>query len=327
VPGGLTFASVTTGLGFSCGVTPAGAAYCWGTNDNGQLGDGTTTDSSTPMAVSGGLAFAAVSAGDFHTCGVTTSGAAYCWGHADRGQLGAGGVISGPCPSPFPLFCSATPLPVAGELTFASVSAGRHYTCGVTTTGVGYCWGENDAGQLGNDSTTNSNVPVPISGGLAFAQVDARGSVGGPGSHTCGVTTGDAAYCWGSNSVGQLGNGTTSDSLTPVAVTGALAFASVSAGSSYTCGVTTGQGAYCWGQNDFGQFGAGQLGDGTSTNRSTPVAVSGGLAFTSVSAGDFHACGVTTGSVAYCWGGNSSGQLGDGSGASSTVPVKVAGQP
>jgi alpha-tubulin suppressor-like RCC1 family protein len=141
------------------------------------------------------------------------------------------------------------------------------------------------------------------------------------------VTTTNDAYCWGSNASGQLGNGTITNSTVPVAVGGGIAFAALSVGGEHACGVAftgltfTGA-AYCWGSNVNGQ-----LGDGTTTNRSTPAAVTGGLSFAMVSAGGQHSCGSTIGRFAYCWGGNGSGQLGSGTTAMSTVPVRVADQP
>src|SRR5207302_1027794 len=177
---GLTFAQVSAREYYACGVTTAGAAYCWGYNGNGELGNGTTTNSPTPVAVAGGLSFAAVSAGLFHSCGVTTAGAAYCWGDNLNGQLGNGTTTT-----------SLTPVAVTGGLTFAAVSAGFYHTCGVTTAGAAYCWGANAQGQLGNGSNTDSATPVAVSGGLTFTQVS-----GGRFS-ACGVTTAGAGYCWG----------------------------------------------------------------------------------------------------------------------------------
>ena len=282
--GGLTFASVSTGYSHTCGLTPGGVAYCWGRGENtGELGNGTTSGSTTPVAVAGGLSFATLSAGGwYHSCGLTISGAAYCWGDNSLGELGAG-----------------------------------------TTTGPQQCGPD----EYRPDGWPCSPVPVAVVGGLTFTQIS-TGDV-----HTCGVTTGGAAYCWGWNNEGQLGTGDTTRSASPVAVVGGLTFAMVSAGDRYNCGVTTGGAAYCWGYGP-----TGNLGDGRGADSATPVAVAGGLTFASVSAGEGygydHTCGVTTDGVAYCWGANMEGELGDGSdipypdfGAPSLVPVKVAYQP
>jgi alpha-tubulin suppressor-like RCC1 family protein len=341
---GLVFASVSVGGSHTCGVTTAGAAYCWGGNWRGQLGDGTTTDRTSPVLVRGGLTFAHVSAGwTSHTCGLATGETAYCWGSNWGGQLGDGTTSD-----------RTSPVLVLGALSFAQVSAGYGSACGVTTTGAAYCWGW--SGEDGNGGT-NRTSPVPMPGELTFAHVSAgfgggacgvtpagaaycwsQGNPELPGlvlgglafaqvekgwGHTCGMTAAGAAYCWGDNESGQLGDGTTTPNYwSPVPVLGELTFAEVSAGTHYSCGVTTGGAAYCWGWNSVGQ-----LGDGTTTDRTTPVPVLGGLTFARVSAGYYHTCGVTTTGAAYCWGENNYGQLGNGTTTPSTVPVKVAGQP
>jgi len=156
VAGGLVFASVSAGGTHTCGVTTSGAAYCWGSGANGQLGDGTATDRSSPVLVAGGLSFAAVSAGYLHTCGVTTAGAAYCWGNNSNGQLGDGTTLN---PG------RSTPGLVVGDLSFAAVSAGRFHTCAVTPAGAAWCWGANWIGQLGRPGTgSESGVPVKVAG-------------------------------------------------------------------------------------------------------------------------------------------------------------------
>ena len=186
----LSFASVSASSGHSCGVTAANDAYCWGVNSWGHLGDGTTATRSTPTLVTGGLSFASVSVGGGHSCGVTVQGAAYCWGENVQGQLGDGTRDT--------TNRRSLPTAVLGGLSFASVSAGRSHTCGVTATGDAYCWGQNPS--LGDGSTTSSPTPVLVAGGLSFASV----SVGV--LHICGVTVGGLGYCWGVNGAGQLGD-------------------------------------------------------------------------------------------------------------------------
>ena len=401
---GLVFASVSAGAAFACGVTTQGAAYCWGDNELGQLGNGTTARSATPVAVAGGLTFASVSAGVYNTCGVTTSGAAYCWGgpslpHTVGGLLGADSATLSTChdtnigellcTNPVPVaggltfrsvsvsvdhvcgvttngsaYCwgkgwlvgvdsvtmvrscidrspgngywvCPTPMPVAGGLAFAAVSASNDGTCGVTTTGAVYCWGGNGQGQLGTGTLgSSSQVPVAVAGGLSFMTVSALDQ------SACGITTAGTAYCWGDNGVGELGTGTTTGpeecplqggfpfacSTVPVAVTGGHTFTALEGGGLTICGVTPTGAAYCWGDGDDGR-----MGDGTIIHANpTPVAVAGGLSFQVVSPGTFMpylTCGLTTSGVAYCWGYNAHGELGTGTTTDSPVPVKVAGQP
>ena len=309
VDGGLSYAVLSGGFEHTCGVTPGGAAYCWGANFNGQLGNGDTTASPTPVAVTGGLPFNAVSAGVYHSCGLATGGAIYCWGNNIAGELGNGAPIS---------YVNSSPVLVSGESSFVAIAAGYQYSCGLTTSGAAYCWGDNVSGELGNGNLTSSGVPVPVAGGLNFVALSAGDS------HACGLTRDGAAYCWGSNGSGELGNGTTQKSTSPVAVSGALTFAAISAGQGATCGVTTGGAAYCWGYNGYGQLGnaATPL---TNAPNPTPLLVSGGLTFATVSTGYLHTCGVTPQGAAYCWGDNSEGELGDGSTAIHPTSVPVFG--
>jgi uncharacterized protein YjdB len=283
----------------ACALTNDGAAWCWGWNDGGQLGNGREGEGSlAPVPVAGGLTFTTLSVNADNTCGLAPEGAAYCWGRWPYGLL------------------LWTPVAVSGGLRFAAVTTGAGYACGLTASGSAYCWGVNYSGQLGNGTTADSPTPVAVSGGLTFAAVSAGGS------HTCGVTTGAAAYCWGSNGWGELGDGSTKNSPTPVPVGGSLSFASVSAGGGWTCGLGASGTAYCWGSNQHGE-----LGDGSTTyNRSTPGAVVGGLSFASISTGGGYmpspTCAITASGAAYCWG---SGTLGDGSSNGSSTPVAVAG--
>ncbi len=258
------------------------------------------------MLVSGGLSHASLSVGTNTACGITTATDAYCWGENFSGQLGDGTDA-----------VRLAPVLVTGGLSFVWVSAGEGRSCGITTAGDAYCWG---SGPLGDGATAGSLTPLRVSATVEFASV----STGGV--HTCGLTTARDAYCWGGGGFrngGQLGDGTTSDRLTPVPVSGGLSFASLSAGGRYTCGVTSTGDAYCWGRN-----GSGQLGDGTTVGRLTPTLVSGSLSFASVSPSlgfPRHTCGVTTTGDAYCWGDNSLGQLGDATTVDRLTPVLVSG--
>jgi alpha-tubulin suppressor-like RCC1 family protein len=305
-----SFISVSADDNHACGVT-ATATYCWGANDYGKLGDGTTIQRLTPVRAAGNLSLASASTGTLHTCGLTPKHSAYCWGFNGTGGLGDGTTT----------LQRLTPVPVSGNHSFAALSGGHGSTCGVTTTGVAYCWGYNKYGQLGDGTTTQRSTPRLVSGGLSIVNI----SVGGmgralgllEGQHTCAVAAGGAAYCWGYNGYGRLGDGTFTNRLRPVRVKGGLTFTSVSAGANHTCGVTTAGRAYCWGD--------GYAIDGTGNSYPTPKLVAGGLSFTSVSAGGIHTCGLTTGGVAYCWGTNNNGQLGDGTTNQRLTPVAVAG--
>ncbi len=300
----LAFTAISSGGVSSCSLTDAGAAYCWGYNGLGELGNGTTTNSDAPVAVAGGLKFANVSAGGFsHGCGATAANQGYCWGGNANGELGDGTTTN-----------RAAPVLVAGGLAFVQLSAGFSHSCGLTVAGQAYCWGSNLDGQLGVGDTLNRSVPTAVVGGLSFASVSTTAF------SSCGLTPAGAAWCWGINNFGQLGNGTTTNSSTPVLVSGGLSFSTIAVDGTHTCGLTAAGNAYCWGANTFGE-----LGTGTTTNSSVPVAVIGPLTFGSLAAGSSFTCGIATGGGAYCWGNNANGQLGNGSLTSSTSPVAVTG--
>jgi hypothetical protein len=308
VIGGLRFRQVDVGEQHTCGVTTANVGYCWG---QGPLGDGTILDRLSPVRVAGGLRFSQVIAGEI-SCGLTTAKEAYCWGGNNLGQLGDGTTTD-----------RLTPAAVAGGHHFLRLSTGGgngHHTCGVTPSNLAYCWGLNGAGQLGDGTTITRRSPVLVVGGHRFSQVSAGTGVGGE-SHTCGVTPANKAYCWGSNDVGQLGDGTTAEFRPrPVLVAGGHPFRAIArVGDVHTCGVTTLHVAFCWGSNDNFQLGVGTSGPNP---RLRPAAVAGGIQFQHLSAGGDHTCGVATDNLAYCWG---SGNLGDGTSNPSATPVAVGG--
>jgi alpha-tubulin suppressor-like RCC1 family protein len=318
VAGGHMFTSLTTKGFTTCGLTGEGAAYCWGANPEGQVGDGTTDSTGyrfVPTRVTGGVRFASISAGIFHTCGVSTAGVAYCWGHNGVAELGDGTYTN-----------RLVPTPVATTLTFSSVSASYYHTCGVAVDGVGYCWGWNQFNQLGDvegigdidpQSVRLRSVPSRIIGDREFTTIHSSRYF-----FTCGTVVSGSAYCWGYKGYGARGDGIIDGSGgPPVPVVGDHTFLSLSTGWHHTCGTTTTGAAYCWGLNEFGQ-----LGDSSVTMRLTPTRIAGdeNIAFTKISAGYQHTCGVTSRGAVYCWGWNNSGQLGDGTLTNRVAPTLVS---
>lgn len=309
----LAFRQISTGLSHTCGVTTGSLAYCWGRNNAGQLGDGSTTRRLRPTAVAGGLKFLMVTAGAEYTCGVTTDNRAFCWGDNAAGQLGDGSTTQ-----------RLKPVVVAGGRRYRQVRAGYFHTCAINTSDVAFCWGKNGNGQVGDGTTAARPVPTKVKTILTWRWVFAAGL------HTCGATMDFHAYCWGRNEDGQLGDATTIQKLRPTPVAGSLAFRLATVGAfkgngdawtAVSCGLITDGHAYCWGDNHNGS-----LGDGTTTSRSSPTAVQGTTLFSTLSVGAAHVCGVTTASRAFCWGTNGNGELGIGATTNAiSSPVAVTG--
>jgi alpha-tubulin suppressor-like RCC1 family protein len=251
------FRSLALGASFSCALTAGGAAYCWGANGHGELGNGRVPVNAgdSVRAVAGGLTFSGITAGLYHACGLASTGA-WCWGWNTSGQVGDSITDEFDARSK-----KKVPFAVIGGGQLVSVTAGTQHTCGTNAGGQAFCWGANARGQLGDGTITSRWNVASVSGGLTFARLTA-GDL-----HTCGLTSAGEAWCWGDNRIGQLGDGTTTERHAPVRVAGGLTFRSLSASGVGTCGVTTAGQAYCWG-------GFMALGSGGGNNRSTPTAVS-----------------------------------------------------
>lgn len=302
---------VAVGFLTACAVNVYGAAFCWGSGNEGQLGSGNLSSSNVPVAVIGGVTFKSVSTISHHVCGVSTAGDAYCWGADYLGQLGDGGPPDTPNST-----LSPTPVLVVGGYKFDQVFAGYNHTCGLTTSGQALCWGANSNGQLGTGTSNYSSpAPVPVAGGYTFKSINVGFF------STCGITTAGAALCWGYNYYGMLGNGSTGNYLlSPTPVSGNHTFKSIDVGGNYqTCGITDTDAAFCWGSNAYGALGTGGVGG----INPTPVAVTGGHSFKAISAGEQHTCAVTTTNEGFCWGDNFYGQLGTGNFSPSAIPVSI----
>ncbi len=289
---GPALVALAAGGNSTCAVLADGTARCWGDNRVGQLGDGTTTSSVTPVAVSGLSDAIAISTGYEFSCAIHSGGSVSCWGAGGNGHLGNGASND-----------SSVPVDVTGLTGAVEIRVGFTTACALRDDGTVWCWGR--GGELGNSTDTNdSNVPVQVPG-LTNVEHLAGASHGGTSmsSHTCGVRTDGSAFCWGLNSDGQNGDGTQDSERSPVEVSGIDDATAIAAGMTHACAVRPG-GTECWGASQL-------VGDGTVERRFTPVPIASTVAFVELTAGFEHTCGRTDAGDLWCWGRNGGGQIGD----------------
>ncbi|MGK2962004.1 MAG: Ig-like domain-containing protein [Gemmatimonadaceae bacterium] len=297
--GGFVVSEIALGGSFTCALVPTGETFCWGYNNDYQLGDGTRNARATPTRVSGSNSYVQLATGLYHACGRAANGAVYCWGDNFFGQLGRTG------------FGAAEASLVTGGVTFKSVRAGDLHNCGFAADNTAFCWGMNNGGVLGDGTNDFRSSPVAVLGGLQFTQL-APG-----GAHTCALAAGKA-YCWGQHTFGALGSGSTEDQLTPAPVSTPDVFVQIASGGMHSCALRQDGMLFCWGRN-----GNGQLGDGTRIERYTPVPVLSSVAFSEITLGGSHTCARSVQGDVYCWGHGFWGQLGDGSKIDRLVPTPV----
>lgn len=314
----LNLVSVTAGDSHSCGLTFDGVAWCWGSNDFGQLGTSTVPIQSTsPTPVESESRYSVISAGGDHTCALSQTGELSCWGRNDFGQVGDGSLVS----RTLPALVAATPV-------FTAVTAGQDHSCARTVGGVASCWGRNNFGQVGDGSQSDRLEPVIVSGGLVFSSLSAGVA------HTCGTTLSGEHYCWGSNGSGQLSD----SNVDPVSLTpnhrsdtygGIVGFfenmAAVSAGKDHTCALQNDGTVWCGGtlvvdaieapdkngvRTAFLTCRRGDTGASLPC-RDLMFLMHPELNYTNVTAGHEHSCSLATTGTVYCWGRDEFGQRGD----------------
>lgn len=297
---------IAAGSSHTCALTIAGGVKCWGDNRHGMLGDGTGVDRTFPADVPGlESGVKSIATGHYHTCALLQSGGVQCWGSNFYGQLGDGTNIT-----------RHTPVPIIGvDVDVLDIKGGWGHMCAITHDARMKCWGHNSRGQLGNGTTTWSALPVDVSGINAPVKSFASGYF-----HNCALLETGNALCWGGNTHGQLGDGTTTDRLVPVSVE-LDNTQSLHAGYFHTCSIDLIGDVKCWGNNEYGQ-----LGDGLLQSRSTPGnTISLGGKARSMTGGYNHSCALLASGSVKCWGHNEFGQVGDNTAIDRPTPESVTG--
>ncbi len=340
-PSGQTFTQISAGWEHTCAIGKDNQgiqhAFCWGHGASGQLGSNYSISSDQPQLVGSNQQgspppsppqFLVVAAGGNHSCGITVQGQVACWGANNSGQLG----VSSPTSTGVPMFVGQ---PASGTGTPNGITAGYGFTCGRTDAGAAACWGSNNAGKLGANSTLSEST-TPLTTFDTSAAVS--GIVAGY-NHACAFasysTTSATLYCWGSNATDQLGEGTSSNSseLSPVPVfvpSGFPGFAQVSAGTDHTCAIRNGdQLAMCWGRNNVGQLGNGISQAGATVNAPAAVKMNANIDahFDEIAAGDQFTCAIDQNHNVYCWGSGMSGRLGNSATGGFNYPHAVTCAP
>ena len=304
----IAVAELSSGFAHTCVRTTDGEVYCWGRNEDGRLGDGTTTYKTRPTLVPGLTDVTKISAGGYHTCAVHLGGTLSCWGGNQSGQLGNGTTVDALTPTPVVWAGLSTP-PVV-----STVSAGASHTCAIVSGGQVHCWGSDENGKIGYGglypSSTPLLYPIPVSGLSDATQIHAGLH------HTCARRQLSGRYvCWGRNSYGELGDSGYLNSYSTIPrevdnadyLPGFLAGPYIAAGDRYSCARGNFGAIYCWGTPAYGQ-----LGDSSTTSSSVPNEIFGGPSSADfLSVGERHVCAVGSGTV-YCWGSGQYGRLGVG---------------
>lgn len=307
LPAGLRFLRVSAGVDHSCAVAVDGSLWCWGANALGQLGLGDTEDTLQPASVAGS-SWSDVVAGSSLTCAVQASGALACWGNNGSGQVGNGAAKAN----------SYVAIPLQIEGTWQAISAGSYHALGLQPDGTLFSWGSNSSDQLGDPAAPSAGRASPgLVNSTSWLTTGATFAAGN--LHSCAVGADHSLWCWGDNSLGQLGDGTTHMRLSPTQIPG-TDWAQVSGGYYHTCALKTDSSLWCWGDNSNGQLG---IGSTAAVRTPSPITIPAAK-WTAISAGHTHTCGLQTDGSLWCWGGSADGQLGTAQAAVTPVQVTSA---
>ena len=300
--------AITGGGNFTCAMR-AGRVYCWGQASSGQLGTGTTTDTTSAALISGLTDVRAIAAGNIHTCAIVGAGAVECWGHNSSGQVSAGAAGN-----------QTTPFEVPGLTDAVQIGLGYRHTCALRADGTVVCWGRNTSGQLGDRVEAESGVPLPVPGIAGAVEL------GVGNDHACVLLADGSVRCWGARSNGRLGDGgaTTGFSGPSVAVTGITDGVALAVGEFHSCVLRAGGTMACWGGGGSGALGDDTLADSAlPTTVLNPTATGPLMGVRQMALGSSHTCVLTTAGEVLCWGSNAYGELTGTGGADRTRPTAV----
>ena len=299
--------SIDSGGQHSCAIRNNGSLWCWGRNYYGQTGSGDTLNHFTPIAVGTARDWRQIDSGQFHSCAIRNNGTLWCWGNNNAGQLGTDPAAN--------QTLQLTPRRVGGNADWQSVATGAAHTCAIRNNTL-WCWGDNDFGQLGDGSFSDSVTPTQINPDTDWAAISAGAS------HTCGLKLDASLWCWGDNSQGQSGIDPTivREQSAPNQVDAALNWQRLATGDNNTCATKTDGTLWCWGDNGFGQ-----LGDGGFSDSFSPVQTGSDSDWATPTLGSRHACANKTDASLWCWGDNRLGQLSGGDTSPRPAPIQIGG--
>ncbi|MBI3773341.1 MAG: hypothetical protein HY272_11660 [Gammaproteobacteria bacterium] len=312
-----TWAQVEGGAQNTCALDMQNKLYCWGINTNGEVGNDTKLPTSNPTLI-GTDTWISIALGNNHACAIKSGYTLWCWGANASGQVGDGTFAEKPSQTR-----------IGADSDWLAISANGDHTCGIRHVDVGggsfnntlWCWGKNNKGQLGVGigDTTNRNTLTQVGAATDWNAISTGGE------HTCGIRREVAGggfdnklYCWGDNSFGQYGDGTTTSATIPTYINIGTTWSSLSLGSTHTCAIKADNTLWCWGNSDYGQ-----MGGGVTAPVATPQQVASSVGVKRVASGASHTCAINNSDKLYCWGLNIQGQLGLGSMINTSSPTNI----
>jgi calcium-activated chloride channel regulator 4 len=278
-----------------------GTLWAWGSNDSGQLGDGTNSNKNSPVQIGSDTTWSAIAAGYLHTIALKSNGTLWTWGYNSSGQLGDGTNSN-----------KNSPVQIGSDTTWRAIAAGEWHTIALKSDGTLWAWGSNYFGQLGDGTNSNRNSPVQIGSDTRWVAIAAGDW------HTIALKSNGTLWAWGRNSDGQLGDGTNSNRNSPVRIGTDTRWRAIAAGDLHTIALKSNGTLWAWGDNGYGQ-----LGDGTNSDRNSPVRIGSDTTWTAIADGKWHTIALKSNGTLWAWGHNAFGQLGDGTNSNRNSPVQI----